>query len=127
MCSTQSLGLSLESIDHRQITRRMLVTSISEINGGGARYCSSSLDLATGPHHGVAKLLHKSAAGENPSMYFALPLCLGSTRSFEALALGAAWGVGWPWHHCADRAPPQLGREVGVEDGSVAIDLMMGG
>ena len=69
------------------------MTSNSENHEGGARYCSSSLDLATGPHHGVAKLLHKSAAGENPSMYFALPLCLGSTRSFEALAPGAAWGV----------------------------------
>jgi hypothetical protein len=110
MCSAQSLELSLESLDHLWITRKMLVTSVSQINGGGSRYCSPSLDVATRPHHGVAKLLHKSAAGENPSMYFALPLCLGSTRSFEALALGAAWGVGRPWRHRADLVPPQLGR-----------------
>ena len=110
MCSAQSLELSLESLDHLWITRKMLVTSVSQINGGGSRYCSPSLDLATRPHHGVAKLLHKSAAGENPSMYFALPLCLGSTRSFEAPTLGAAWGVGRPWRHRADRAPAQLDR-----------------
>ena len=97
------------------------MTSISEIHGGGARYCLSSLDLATGPHHGVAKLLHKSAAGENPSMYFALPLCLGSTRSFEALTLGAAWGVGRLWRHRADRAPAQLGRGAMEEDGPLDV------
>jgi hypothetical protein len=72
--------------------------------------CSPYLKLAAEPHGCVTGLLHKSSAGENPSMCFALPLCLGSTRSFEALALGAAWGVGQPWRHRADRAPAQLGR-----------------
>ena len=67
--------------------------------------CSPYLKLAAEPHGCVTGLLHKSSAGENPSMCFALPLCLGSTRSFEALALGAAWGVGQPWRHRADRAP----------------------
>jgi hypothetical protein len=93
------------------------VTSISEINGGGARYCSPSLDLATGPHYGVAKLLHKSKAGENPTMYFALPFCLGSTRSFEALAPGAAWGVGRPWRAAAGLCSSVAGRRWGGTPG----------
>jgi hypothetical protein len=79
------------------------------------------MDITIGPHHGVAKLLHKSAAGENPPMYFALPLGLGSTRSFEALTLGAAWGVGRLWRHRADRAPAQLGRGAMEEDGPLDV------
>jgi hypothetical protein len=54
-------------------------------------------------------------------MYFALPLGLGSTRSFEALTLGAAWGVGRLWRHRADRAPAQLGRGAMEEDGPLDV------
>jgi hypothetical protein len=78
-----------------------------------------------GHHHRAA-----SRRGQAPSqicgrsessMYFALPLCLGSTRSFEALALGAAWGVGRLWRHRADRAPAQLGRGEMEEDGPLDV------
>lgn len=44
--------------------------------------CSRCLDLAAEPHHGVAGLLHKSGAGENSFVLFALPSFLGSTNSF---------------------------------------------